>query len=257
MYTTAEIILYFFIYAVMGWLWETIYCSAKVGRFVYRGFLRGPYCPIYGFGVLLVLYLVMPLRETTLELFVFASIVVTILEYVTGYLLQRIFGVTLWNYDDVPLNIHGLVAVPVSVFWGFCCVIVIKYIHPQISLFVNWLYSIFGIWLPIAIIIVMLVDTIISVKQMLGFKKMLVKMARQVEILKAALEEKKADQAVKHEERLATINARIMECLPPLTGFERHAFKAYPRIKSKQMKDFDTLKQLINQKRNAFRKQQK
>lgn len=252
MYDAAEIILYFFIYAVMGWLWETVYCSAKAGGFVYRGFLRGPYCPIYGFGVLLVLYLVMPLRETTLELFVFAAIVVTILEYVTGYLLQRTFGVSLWDYHDVPLNIHGLVAIPVSVFWGFCCVIVVKFIHPQISLLVSWLYGLFGFWLPAAIVAVMMIDTIISVRQMLAFKKMLVKMAWQMETLKNSLEEKKAGRAVKCEEWLTRINNEIMAKLPPLSKFEKHVFKVYPRINSKAIKDFNTLKKLINQKRNPY-----
>lgn len=62
----SQVILLFFIYSFIGWLWETVYCSLKAKKFVYRGFLVGPYCPIYGFGVLSVLYFVEPFENNLL-----------------------------------------------------------------------------------------------------------------------------------------------------------------------------------------------
>ena len=91
-----QIMLLFFVYAVIGWLWETVYCSLKARKFVYRGFLIGPYCPIYGFGVLAVLYFIEPYQKNIIFLYVMSAIVVTVLEYVTSYGLEKIFHTTWW-----------------------------------------------------------------------------------------------------------------------------------------------------------------
>jgi len=113
-----RIILLFFLYSFIGWLWETIYCSLKAKHFVYRGFLIGPITPIYGFGILGVVYLLRPLHEQVIPLFFAAALLVTVLEYVTSYLLERFFHASWWDYKEVPLNINGRVALPISLFLG-------------------------------------------------------------------------------------------------------------------------------------------
>lgn len=125
-----QVMLLFFVYAVIGWLWETVYCSLKAKKFVYRGFLIGPYCPIYGFGVLAVLYFIEPYQKNIVFLYVMSAIVVTVLEYATSYGLEKIFHTTWWDYKDVPLNINGRVAIPISLFWGLGCVVIVKWIQP-------------------------------------------------------------------------------------------------------------------------------
>lgn len=124
----SQIILLFFIYSFIGWLWETVYCSLKAKKFVYRGFLVGPYCPIYGFGVLSVLYFVEPFENNLLVLYVGSAVLVTILEYVTSYGLEKLFHASWWDYHDVPFNLNGRVALPVSLFWGLGCVLIVKVI---------------------------------------------------------------------------------------------------------------------------------
>lgn len=114
----SQVILLFFIYSFIGWLWETVYCSLKAKKFVYRGFLVGPYCPIYGFGVLSVLYFVEPFENNLLVLYVGSAVLVTILEYVTSYGLEKLFHASWWDYHDVPFNLNGRVALPVSLFLG-------------------------------------------------------------------------------------------------------------------------------------------
>ena len=112
------VVLLFFAYSFIGWLWETIYCSFNARHFVYRGFLLGPITPIYGFGILGVLYFVDPYQKNIFVLFFVSAILVSLLEYVTSFLLEKLFSLSLWDYNDVPLNINGRVAVPVSIFWG-------------------------------------------------------------------------------------------------------------------------------------------
>ena len=93
----------------------------KSQKFVYRGFLVGPYCPIYGFGVLSVLYFVEPFENNLLVLYVGSAVLVTILEYVTSYGLEKLFHASWWDYHDVPFNLNGRVALPVSLLGiGVC-----------------------------------------------------------------------------------------------------------------------------------------
>ncbi|MDG3375083.1 hypothetical protein P5D95_26830, partial [Vibrio parahaemolyticus] len=113
-----RVVLLFFIYSFVGWLWETVYCSIKAKHFVYRGFLVGPITPIYGFGILGVLYFIEPFQSNLVLLYVLSTVLVTILEYLTSFGLEKLFHATWWDYHDVPLNINGRVALPVSLFWG-------------------------------------------------------------------------------------------------------------------------------------------
>ncbi|MHC5250059.1 putative ABC transporter permease [Enterococcus sp. HY326] len=131
----------FIVYAFVGWIWESIFCSIKDRHFVYRGFLLGPYCPVYGFGVTAVLLLVPENAGTLLNLYFNVVVIVTIIEYITSWLLEKVFNMKLWDYTNVPLNIGGRVAVSVSLFWGIGCLILIKIINPffqtYIQLFIN------------------------------------------------------------------------------------------------------------------------
>lgn len=120
----------FILYSFVGWVWESIYCSIKANHLVYRGFLLGPYCPVYGFGVIAVLILVPENVGTLLNLYFNAVVIVTIIEYITSWMLEKLFNMKLWDYTNVPLNISGRVAVPVSLFWGVGCLLLMKIINP-------------------------------------------------------------------------------------------------------------------------------
>ncbi|MBO0476135.1 hypothetical protein DOK76_03575 [Vagococcus sp. DIV0080] len=123
----------FFAYAFIGWLWESFYCSLKAKHFVYRGFLLGPYCPVYGFGVSAVLLLVPENAGTLLNLYLNIVVIVTVIEFLTSWILEKLFNMKLWDYTNVPFNIEGRVAVPVSLFWGVGCLVLIKLINPVIQ----------------------------------------------------------------------------------------------------------------------------
>lgn len=123
----------FIFYSFIGWLWETLYCSIKARHLVYRGFLLGPYCPVYGIGVSAVLLLVPDHSVTLLNLYLNAVVIVTIVEYITSWLLEKLFHMKLWDYTNVPLNIEGRVAVPVSFFWGIGCVVLLRVINPIVQ----------------------------------------------------------------------------------------------------------------------------
>lgn len=212
----SEIVILFFIYSVLGWVWESIYCSIKAGRFIYRGFLMGPYCPVYGFGVLIVLYIVKPLHETPLDLFVFSAIAVTALEYFTALLLERAFGVSLWNYDNMPLNIQGRVAVPVSIFWGFCCVMVVNYIQPEAAMLSGWIYGRFGIWPAALIAAAMAADAAYSAAAMTAFGRRAGRLAAELRGRACKAEVHAWKAAAEISEKLRDADRRILNAFPDL-----------------------------------------
>ncbi len=127
-----ELVWIFIIYAFLGWCTEVAYAALDTGKFVNRGFLNGPYCPIYGCGIVIVVAVLTPLRGNLLILFAGSMILTTALEYLTGFLLEKIFHDKWWDYSDKPFQIKGYVCLKFSVYWGLACTFVMKLIHPLI-----------------------------------------------------------------------------------------------------------------------------
>lgn len=133
----STIILLFFIYSFMGWISEVIYCSLIERRFVNRGFLFGPLCPIYGFGGLLVISLLQPFSGNILYLFLMAVVVTSVLEYLSGWALETIFSTKWWDYSQYRFNIHGRVCLLNSVMFGLMGVAAVHFVHPAVMSFVG------------------------------------------------------------------------------------------------------------------------
>ena len=123
-------ILLFFIYSFLGWVCETVYCSIGGRRFVNRGFLNGPLCPVYGFGALIVVWAMQPFYKSVLLTFVAGVVLTSILEYITGWLLETLFHLKLWDYSERFLNINGRVCLKNSLMFGILAVVTVFYIHP-------------------------------------------------------------------------------------------------------------------------------
>lgn len=121
---------FFFFYAFLGWCSEVCFAAIKNGCFVNRGFLNGPYCPIYGFGVCIVVFCLTPLEDNVAMLFIGSVIVASALEFVTGFLLEKLFHQKWWDYSHVPFNIGGYICPLFSLLWGLACVFIFKFIHP-------------------------------------------------------------------------------------------------------------------------------
>lgn len=127
---------YFFIYAFLGWCCEVVYAALIEARFVNRGFLSGPLCPIYGFGVLLVLRLLHPFEDNLFLLFGGAVLITGAIEFAGGFLMEKFFHQRWWDYTDKPFNLMGYICLSFSLLWGLACLIVVDRIHPLVSRFV-------------------------------------------------------------------------------------------------------------------------
>ncbi|MFD2387089.1 putative ABC transporter permease [Enterococcus rivorum] len=204
-----------FMYSFIGWLWETIYCSIKAKKFIYRGFLIGPYCPIYGFGILSVLYFLNPFQNNLFLLYILSAVMVTVLEYITSYALEKLFHASWWDYKDVPLNINGRVAIPVSLFWGIDCVLIVKVIQPKVLILEQFLANRFGLALPLLLLVLISSDLVYTLINMQSFKKVTAEMSALIEERKVELEknlnEKRTELATNLSELKEEIGAKRKE----------------------------------------------
>lgn len=170
---TISILSYFFIYSFVGWCTEVVYAAGTTGKFINRGFLNGPVCPIYGVGVLLILYLLSPVKDNILLMFLGSMLITSAVELIGGFLLEKIFHQRWWDYSDRPLNIGGYICPLFSLMWGLACLIVVDRIHPMVSAVVDWTPKTVVIVFLSVFSGVFIVDMIATVKSILKLNKKL------------------------------------------------------------------------------------
>lgn len=124
---------YFFIYAFLGWCAEVIFAAARKGVFVNRGFLNGPLCPIYGVGLVAVVALLAPARDSLGLLYLGAVLLTSAIELVTGFLMEKLFHQRWWDYSQMPFNIGGYVCLLFSLIWGLACLLIVDVVHPLVA----------------------------------------------------------------------------------------------------------------------------
>ena len=168
-----ELVWIFIIYAFIGWCTEVSYAALDTGKFVNRGFLNGPYCPIYGCGVVIVVAILTPLKENLLILFAGSFLLTSVLEYITGYILEKVFHNKWWDYSDKPFNIKGYVCLKFSIYWGLACTFIMDIIHPIIYAAIRFIPFVPGVVLLSIIMCVFAADCIITVTTILKFNKRL------------------------------------------------------------------------------------
>ncbi|MBP1758402.1 MAG: rane protein [Firmicutes bacterium] len=209
-----EGILLFYCYAFLGWCAEVSYHAVITGRFVNRGFLNGPLCPIYGFGVMAVILLLSPFQENGLLLF-FASLILTsILEFFTGFLLEKLFHARWWDYSQEPFHLGPYVCLRFSLLWGFACVFVVQLLHPffisLIAFLPLWLQAILLSILS-AGLIVDLWATVASVTKMFRYLVQLDSLSQEIHHLSNRLGEKISDSTLELLERQKQSKERLSE----------------------------------------------
>lgn len=172
------LILYFFTYGFLGWCAEVAYAAVKEKRFVNRGFLNGPICPVYGVGVSAVLLLLEPFENNLVILYVASVIIVTLIEGLTGFALDKIFHHKWWDYSEQPFNIGGYVCPIFSLVWGVACIFIVKVFQPLVYRVAEALPHALGVALIVVLSIVTFADLYVTASGILKFNKRLEMMER-------------------------------------------------------------------------------
>ena len=139
-YSLLQWMLFFYIYCFFGWIIESTYVSVCTGNWVNRGFMRGPVIPIYGTGAVIVLFAVIPFRTSPILVFIVGTVAASILELVTGFVMERINKVRYWDYSDKPFNLCGYICLFNSLCWGVLSILLIYLVHSWVEkgvLFLN------------------------------------------------------------------------------------------------------------------------
>lgn len=139
-YSLLQWMLFFYIYCFFGWIIESIYVSVCTGNWVNRGFMRGPVIPIYGTGAVIVLFAVIHFRTSPILVFIVGTVAASILEFVTGFVMERIYKVRYWDYSDKPFNLCGYICLFNSLCWGVLSILLIYLVHSWVEkgvLFLN------------------------------------------------------------------------------------------------------------------------
>ena len=136
-YTFFEYFLSFMLYSFIGWGIEVLLTYSRNKKFVNRGFLLGPYCPIYGCGCLLIIFLLKRYTDNMLVLFILAMVICMVLEYLTSFCMEIIFKARWWDYSDRKYNINGRVCLEYAIFFGIGGTLIMYIVHPFVLGIVN------------------------------------------------------------------------------------------------------------------------
>lgn len=239
--------LYFIAYSFLGWCVETTYCCICERRWVARGFLYGPICPIYGVGVLLMILFFAPLAGNLVVFYVTATVVMSAWEYLVGWFLETTTHIKYWDYSDKPFNLKGRVCLQISLCWGVLSYITIFWIHPQVAaLFARipiWLrYSLAG-----SVVTLLLVDTVTTIRHLALTASLMTKLEAagqelklQSSLARAEVSERlegigdRLEDAVRDKERTAALRAKYDNLLNLAEKQSRRFRNRYSRMSSPQ-----------------------
>lgn len=252
-----KLVIYFTFYSVIGWICEVIYCSHLEKRFVNRGFLAGPVCPVYGFGALFVIWMLTPVPASIPIIFFSGLVITSIVEYITGWMLEVFFGTRWWDYRDQKFNLEGRVCLKNSICFGIMCVILIRVLHPFL-VYLSGLVP--AIWLGLlsgVLMVVLIVDSVIALNTVVNLNERLKKLhdfteelrknadiqewfnerefSKSFEKLKVIIEEGKNGLNQKLEESKNELYQKLRTRFEALTDrrvSEHRIIKAFPDMKS-------------------------
>ena len=162
METVAKYFIYFIIYAFLGWLMEVVCKLIEDKRFINRGFLIGPICPIYGYGVLSIVLLIGSYKGDILSVFLKSIFVCSILEYITSYFMEKIFKARWWDYSTSRFNLNGRICLDTMIPFGILSIFVIYVLHPFIISLVSKISVKTQLLLALILFIIYLADNIFS-----------------------------------------------------------------------------------------------
>ena len=180
--TYYQICWYFLIYSFGGWALEVVYHAVACGKVINRGFLNGPVCPVYGFGVLSVFAMMNTFQGSGYQLndgmiFLFGVILATAVELIAGWLLDVCFHARWWDYSNKPLNFHGYICLEFSLIWGVAILLVVKVFQSFVEHHTSaHAPSIVG-WMVVAILYALyLLDLIVTVAVIQGLNRKLTRL---------------------------------------------------------------------------------
>lgn len=267
-YSVLELLALFLIYGFLGWCLEVIYAALNTGKFINRGFLNGALCPIYGVGAVIVILALTPVSGNILLLFIGAAVMTSLLELLTGFVLDRLFHTRWWDYSDMPFNLGGYICLKFSLLWGLVCISLMRGIHPVIYAIVhkllagNSLIAVIILLCLLALFISDVVVTFVTVSKLSRRIRLMDEIAVRIRdasdsigehiyegvavAVKKSEEYKQSEAAEKRRQELSKLKERYASLTQERHLLQRRIMRAFPNMRShKHAEHLDKLKEDI------------
>lgn len=212
-YTWIQWLFFFFFYCFFGWCFESAYVSIKSKKPVNRGFIRGPFLPLYGTGALMMLIVSMPFRDSLILTYLAGCVGATVLEYVTGVTMEALFKVRYWDYSKNRFNFQGHICLGSSLAWGVLTILMTHVVHKPIERFAFWLPQWLLTTVTMLVTVYFIADFTLSFKAALDLRDLLIKMEqakqelermqKRLDVIIALSEEARENRKKEREEELA------------------------------------------------------
>ncbi len=230
----------FFIYSFLGWCFESCYVSLKEKKWVNRGFMTIPFLPIYGSGAVSILFAVLPFMASPLLVFVVSVITATLLELITGLVMERLFKVKYWDYSKNFINYKGYICIKSSITWGFMGLLIAYIINTPIADFVFSLTPSLSVAAAAILTVIFAVDFVRSFRAAYSLRDMIINnsylMAEIGEIkdeISSAIERSREHA----EEKRAAVTSEIKEKMEAALSYIE--FDDYIKEKLRELKNTD------------------
>ena len=224
-------IVLFFIYSFAGWIMESILETARKKKFVNRGFLIGPYCPIYGAGVLLITILLDKYNDDIFITFFMSLLICGTLEYTTSYIMEKIFKARWWDYSYRKFNINGRICLETLIPFGIAGTFIIFVANPFLLKYINMIPNIVMNIFSIIFLIIFVIDAIVSFKIILNLKEM----------------------TREFKDNTIEISTKVKNIIKTKYRLYRRLVHAFPKIRDTVLYDkWDAMKKKIEESKDEF-----
>jgi len=166
----SHFVYFFLFYSFIGWIIDVLYTLYDEKRLVNRGFLSGPFCPIYAAGALTLLTLLKPFTANPSLIIIGSLLITSSIEYFTGFALESIFKAKWWDYSNKKFNLHGRICLEISIYWALAGTFVFYFIHPQVISATNNIIANFPFYLTYLIVIYFIIDFIHALNSLMDLK---------------------------------------------------------------------------------------
>ena len=266
--------LIFILFSFIGWICEVIYVGVtSAHKFVNRGFLHGPICPVYGFGGVVILMLPPSLYATWIPLFLASMILCTTVEYFVSWLMEKLFHTRWWDYSHYKIQLNGRICLLNSILFGFLGVVVIHFVYPLMIDLLNSLGQKVINVSGVIILAVLSVDIFFTVRKLVDFANVMKKLKELGETLnshygqeewfkKGSFMDMINSVIERAENRKEEFSQKILEKIDKVQNLRLPSvelfIKKFPSIKSTKYKDeLNMIKEKIHQKIEAAKKKDK
>ena len=211
-------LIYFYFYCICGWIFESTYVSIRTKKLTNRGFMKGPWLPLYGSGAVIVLFVTMPFEQYPVAVYFAGAIAATILEYITGVVMLKLFKVRYWDYRYQKIQFQGHICLTSTIAWGFLSLLMVYVVHKPVAAFIaTWNPEFLSVF-TFVVTICMAYDFANAFRDAMDLRALVIKAEELAKQLNAAFEEEKIELERKATEKKNEFETAVKEKKEQMEG---------------------------------------